>query len=375
MQYALWRSPAAAKFPVKHFAVKAYIALLALVVLSGFGCGKRGAPVPPKERVGQRAEITAFQRGNQVIISWRMPARNASPGNVQHIAGVDIFRLAEPLTAPLTMSEEEFASRSTLIASVPVTSADFGLKTFTYRDTLQFAGQPVRLRYAVRYVNASGQRAAFSNFYLLDPSGRVANPPSSLASSVTQDAIILIWTAPTQNIDGSAPPNVVGYNVYRSPSAREPGKLLNQTPVGGTSFSDQTFEFTKEYFYFVRAVSVGSGGEPVESLESPVLIVKPVDTFAPTAPASITIAATPTTISLFFPPNPENDIAGYRVYRSLDPNKPKAEWELLTQDLLTATTFIDTRVESGNTYYYFVTATDKFGNISPPSEVVNETVP
>jgi hypothetical protein len=374
MQYALCRTSAHRSL-IKHFAKKAPIALLALVVLSGFGCGKRGVPLPPRERVEQRAEITAFQRGNQVVLSWKMPARNAPAGNVQHIASVDVFRLAEPLNSPLTMTEEEFASRSLLIASMPITNADFGLKTLSYRDTLQFAGQPVRLRYAVRYVNASGQRAAFSNFFMLEPAARVAAAPASLSTGVSQDAIVLNWSAPTQNVDGTTPANIVGYNVYRSPTASQAGTLLNRTPVNATTFADEAFEFGKEYFYFVRAVSVGSGGEPVESLESPIANVRPVDTFAPSAPASVTIAATPTTISLFFPPNPETDVAGYRIYRSTDPNRPRAEWDQLTRDLQKTNTFIDERVESGRTYYYYITATDRFGNVSAPSEVVNETVP
>lgn len=374
MQYALWPSVPATLL-VKHLAKKALIAALAVVVLSGFGCGKRGVPLPPRERVEQRAEITAFQRGNQVVLSWKMPIRNASAGSVLHIASVDIFRLAEPLNSPLTMSEEEFSSRSVLIGSMPITNADFGAKTISYRDTLQFAGQPVRLRYAIRYVNASGQRAAFSNFFMLEPAARVASAPASLSTNVSQDELTLTWTAPTQNADGTTPPNIIGYNIYRSPSAREPGKLLNQTPVGATTYADQTFEFTKEYFYFVRAVSVGSGGEPIESLESTIANVKPVDTFPPSAPASITIAATPTTISLFFPPNPESDVVGYRIHRSSDPFRPKPEWEQLTRDVQKANTFVDNRVESGKTYYYFVTATDRFGNVSAPSEVVSETVP
>lgn len=375
MQYALWRGRLTASTPFKRIARKAPLALLALVLLSAFSCGKRGVPLPPEERVQQRAELSGFQRGNQVILSWRMPARNAPAGSVQHIARVDIYRLAEPLSAPLTMSEEEFAARSVLIASLPVTDADFGLKTMSYRDTLEFAGQPVRLRYSIRYANASGQRAAFSNFFMIEPSGRVANAPTSLSATVTQEAVTLTWTPPDQNVDGSTPANILGYNVYRSPSAAEAARLLNQTPVTQTTFGDSTFEFTKEYFYFVRAVSVGTGGGPVESLESPIVAVRPVDTFAPSAPASITIAATPTTISLFFPPNPETDIAGYRIYRSTDPNLPKTAWEQLTKDLQTANTYVDTRVESGKTYYYYITATDKFGNVSAPSEVVNETVP
>ena len=369
------RQALAAKLLVKHLGKKALIAALAGVALIAFGCGKRGVPLPPRERVSQRAEIAAFQRGNQVVLSWKMPARNAPAGNVQHIASVDIFRLAEPLNSPLTLSEEEFASRTVLIASLPVTNADFGLKTISYRDTLEFAGQPVRLRYAVRYVNASGQRAAFSNFFVVEPAARVASAPTSLSTNVSQDAVTLSWVAPLQNVDGTTPVNIVGYNVYRSSSANEVGKILNKTPISETSFADQTFEFTKEYFYFVRAISVGSGGEPVESLESSIVNVKPVDTFPPSAPTSVTIAATPTTISLFFPPNPETDVVGYKIYRSLDPDKAKADWEVLTKDLLKANTFIDDRVESGKTYYYYVTATDKFGNISQPSEIVNETVP
>ena len=374
MQYALCPT-ANPHSPFKQFSKKALLAALALVVLSLAGCGKRGVPLPPRERVEQRAEITAFQRGNQVVLSWKMPARNASPGNVQHIASVEIFRLAEPLSSPLAMTEEEFASRSLLIASMPITNADFGLKTITYRDTLQFAAQPVRLRYAVRYVNASGQRAAFSNFFMLEPAARVASAPASLSTGVSQDAITLSWSAPTQNVDGTTPPNIAGYNIYRSPLANQAGTLLNKTAITTTTFEDEAFEFGKEYFYFVRAVSVGTGGEPVESLESPIANVRPVDTFAPSAPASVTIAATPTTISLFFPPNPETDVAGYRIFRSTDPNRPLSEWDQLTRELLKANTFVDDKVESGRTYHYYVTATDRFGNVSRASEVVNETVP
>ena len=131
---------------VKQFSHKAPLALLALVLLIG-GCGKRGAPVPPSERVKQRVELAGFQRGNQVILSWKMPNRNAPKGNVQNSARIDVYRLAEPVTAPQTMSVEDFANRSTLIAAMPVTDGDFGVnRTLQYKDTLQFAGQAARLR-------------------------------------------------------------------------------------------------------------------------------------------------------------------------------------------------------------------------------------
>jgi len=359
---------------LKQSNLKTALTLIALVVLTGLSCGKRKPPLPPEERVTQRVEVNGFQRGSQVLLAWKMPVRNASDGSVQNISRADIYRLAEPLDSPLTLSEEEFASRSVLIASVPIADADFGLKTLSYSDTLEFAGQPARLRYAVRLVNASGQKASFSNFFLIQPAAKVSVSPTSLSAGVTQDAMNLIWNAPSTNADGSIPPNVLGYNIYRSDSEKETGRLLNKIPVTVSRFADQFFEFDKEYFYFVRAVSVGTGGEPIESTESNIVRISPKDTFAPSPPAAITLAATLNTISIFFATNPEKDIAGYRIYRSTDPNINKPEWPLLTPELLTTNTYQDTKVESGVTYYYYLTAVDTAGNVSGPSEVVSEIV-
>jgi len=360
---------------VKLLSSKAPLALLAVVLLMSLSCGKRKPPQPPRERVAQRVEISGFQRGNQVILSWKMPPRNAPVGNTLHIDRADIYRLAEPLTSPQGLSEGEFASRSTLIATLNIGDDDFAMKTLNYADTLQFAGQAARLRYAIRFVNSSGQKAAFSNFFLLEPAARIASAPTSLSASIFQDAVQLTWEAPTTNVDGSTPASLLGYNVYRSTSDKVPGKLLNKTPVSGRTFDDQFFEFDKSQLYFVRAVSVGTGGEPIESRESNVLEVNPKDKFAPSAPSAITLAATPTTISIFFATNPEKDVAGYRIYRSEDPNLDKTKWQLLTTNLLTTNTFQDSKVQSGKTYYYYLTATDKAGNVSGVSDVVSETVP
>jgi len=323
----------------------------------------------------QRAEVSGFQRGNQVILSWKMPMLNAAEGSLLHISRADVYRLTERLDAPQSLSEEEFASRSQVVATIPLTKEDFGAKTLQYTDTLQFAGQAARIRYAIRFVNASGQRAAFSNFFLLEPAARIASAPGSLAFDLSQEALRLKWNPPAENVDGSTPANILGYNVYRSQSERSPAMLLNQTPVSDAVFEDRFFEFERDYFYFVRAVSLGTNAAPSESSESNILKIKPRDTFAPSAPAAITIAATPTSISLFFPANPETDVEGYSIYRSTDGNLPKAEWTLLTKDLWKATTYRDESIEGGKTYFYYVTATDKYKNVSPASEVVSETVP
>jgi fibronectin type 3 domain-containing protein len=321
-------------------------------------------------------EIAGFQRGNQVILSWRMPTRNAKKGNVQNIARVDIYRLAEPITAPHQISEEDFSNRATLITVMPIDDDDFGAnKTLQYKDVLQFAGQPARLIYAVRLVNASGQKAAFSNVLVIEPASKIAANPSSLAATASQDAIHLQWAAPTANVDASQPASILGYNIYRSESEKTAAKLLNKTPVSSAEFDDEFFDFGKEYFYFVRTVSAGVAAEPVESTESNILKFKPVDTFAPSAPASITLAAAPRTISIFWAVNPEKDIAGYTIYRSEDDKLALDKWKKLTLEMTTRNTYQDTTVESGKRYFYYITATDKFGNVSPPSDVVSEVAP
>ena len=360
---------------LKLLTAKAPLALIAVVLLSGLSCGKRKPPLPPKERVLQRVEVSGFQRGNQVILSWKMPERNASQGSVMNINRADIYRLAEPLSSPLGLSEEEFAARSTLVATLNIRDSDFDLKTLNYTDTLQFAGQAARLRYAIRFVNASGQKAAFSNFFLLEPAAKIAGAPTSLSAVVVQEAVKLGWTPPTANVDGSTPVRLLGYNIYRSGSENVPGKLLNKAPISDSNFNDEFFEFDKPLFYFVRAVSVGSGGEPVESSASNIVRILPKDTFPPSPPTAITLAATPTTISIFFATNPEKDVVGYKLYRSEDANLDKAGWTLLTSEPLTTNTYQDLRVASGKTYFYYLTAIDKAGNVSQPSDVVSETVP
>ncbi|HEY0384826.1 MAG TPA: hypothetical protein VGC64_02390 [Pyrinomonadaceae bacterium] len=334
--------------------------------------------MPPLERVPQRTELlSGAQRGNQVILSWPAPLRNAPAGNVQSIRRIDIYRLAEKPSAPLPLTEEEFAARSTLIGSVPFESISAAGETITYIDTLELAGEPTRLRYALRYVNAAGQRAAFSNFLLLEPAARIAEPPVLLDKEVSETGITLKWKPPVANIDGSTPVNLLGYNIYRiDQQQNELGQTpLNSALLSGSSYLDKNFRFGEKYTYILRSVSLGTGGAQVESLNSNALAVEAQDIFPPSPPADVRINAATGRISLFFPANPEPDIAGYNVYRSTDPDAPKDRWTKLNDALLTRTTFQDETVESGKKYFYYLTAVDTAGNTSAPSEVVSDTVP
>jgi hypothetical protein len=355
--------------------LKASLAFIFFALLTGLSCGKRKPPLPPLESIAQRAEISGTQRGNIITLSWSLPSQNTSAGNTLNISRADVYRLAESLTSPLTLSEEEFTSRSTLISALPVSAEDFRRGRLSFTDTLQFSGQPARLRYAVRFVNAAGQKAAFSNFWLVEPTSKVAANPTMLAGQVSSNAIMLSWNAPKENVDGSTPANIIGYNVYRGSGADGSATILNNAPLTENKFNDRLFDFGADYRYFVRTVSLGGGGEPVESLDSNTIALNPKDIFAPRPPTAVTIAAAPGNLSIFFAVNTESDLAGYQVYRSNNSNQPLSDWTLLTKELLTTNTFRDTNVESGKTYFYYLTAIDKNGNVSDASETISETVP
>ncbi len=360
---------------LKRIQNKAALAFIFFALLVTPGCGKRKPPLPPIERIAQKVEISGFQRGNKILLSWIMAARNAPDGSLLNINRADIYRLAEPINSTFDLSEEDFAARSTLIKSLPIEDTDFARKQLSYTDSLTFAGQSAKLIYSVRFVNASGQKAAFSNFLVIEPTAKVAQEPSNVKLTVNQNAVVVNWNAPTANIDNSQPPNIIGYNIYRMDDEKSVVKLLNGSPVTSSEYDDKFFEFEKTYTYFLRTVSLGADSQPTESADSNVVKIMPKDTFPPSAPGAVTIAASPNMISIFFATNPENDVVGYRIYRSTEANVPKADWSLLNPQLLMTNTFQDLNVESGKKYFYYITAVDKVGNISDPSEIVSEIVP
>ena len=292
-----------------------------------------------------------------------------------------MFRLAEKPGAPLALTEDEFSAGATLVGSVTFEQIQTAGDTLTYRDALELAGQPTRLRYAIRYVNASGQRAAFSNFLSIEPAVRVAQAPTlSTDLKIAEDSIALSWQPPAANIDNSTPVNLLGYNVYRTDESQtEPANQpLNSELISGTQYADKNFQFGNNYRYIIRAVSLGTGGAQVESLNSNAVSVSPKDIFPPAAPERPSVAApepNSARLAIFFAANKETDIAGYNIYRSTDPDLPKQNWTKLNQSLLTRTTYQDDRVESGKTYYYYIVAVDKAGNVSQPSEVGSEKAP
>src|ERR1043165_8247710 len=173
-------------------------------------------------------------------LSWPAPQRNAPDSSVQSLRRIDVYRLAEKPGAPLALTEEEFAARATLVGSVTYEQIKTAGDTLTYHDPLELAGQPTRLRYALRYVNASGQRASFSNFLTIEPAARIAQAPAiSGPPRVAEDAITISWLPPTTKLDGSTPANLLGYNLYRTDQAQTQvgNQPINSELIPGTEYA------------------------------------------------------------------------------------------------------------------------------------------
>ncbi|MEZ5306986.1 MAG: hypothetical protein R2684_07565 [Pyrinomonadaceae bacterium] len=347
-----------------------WLSMIATFLLSG--CGKRKPPQPPLERVPQRLEIDGRQIGDRIDVTWKMPARNAPDGDTLKITRIDVYRLSEPLDDSLSLTEAEFASRSTMISSIQVGEDDFGLKQMTFSDKLNLIGQSVRLRYALRTVNESGQKAVFSNFFLVEPVANVAQSPRDPQATVSQESIQLTWTPPTKNLDGTEPANILGYQLFRAEEGK-PFRSLLKSPSRDTVFEDRDFEFGKRYRYFLRTVSLGRNAESIDSFNSETIEVVPKDTFPPASPEALTIASAPNVISVFFAFNLEPDIANYKIYRSTDRTAPVGDWDLIATIAADTNSFQDKSVKADTLYFYYVVAIDKFGNVSEPSEIVGET--
>lgn len=362
------------------FQINLFIWILSIVLI-GAACGKVGAPVAPSRLSERTADLTAIQRGATILLSWPPPALVQDESSRSYISRVDIYRLTEQSDQEPVLDSDDYAGTAQVIgfmdrAAIEAQATAPGLLHFADSVNLTTLKQQsnTRLRYAVRYVNKRGQAAAFSNSVAVEPVPAIALPPADLSAKAdVQDSITISWRPPAANVDGATPASVVGYNIYRRAAKRDfGGELLNPEPLTVASFTDNNFQYLVDYVYFVRALSQGASGL-IESSDSEPLSFKPVDTFAPSTPDPVSAASANGIISLFWPSSPERDLIGYNVYRANSADAQDKHWMKLNDQPLTTVTFRDDLVVIDQTYFYRVTALDRFNNESARSRVISET--
>jgi hypothetical protein len=217
--------------------------------------------------------------------------------------------------------------------------------------------------WAVRTFGPKGDRSELSNQALLAPKAPPP-PPEKVTVTGQADGILVEW---------QAVPDAGGYAVYRrAATERFSSKPLTLVRQPETRFLDQTARFGQSYIYSVTAVDAK---QPlVESAIRSEQEVRYVDRYPPPVPEELVVVAEAGRARLVWRQSEASDLAGYIVYRR-GGTGARGDWVRLTAQPITATTWVDTTVASGQSYDYRVTAIDQTGNESAPSAEVHVAVP
>jgi hypothetical protein len=247
-------------------------------------------------------------------------------------------------------------------------------------EPLAQVGAGAMFMYSMVLIGADGERSSLPLPTLIELVD-APSAPTELQLEVAEGEVRLEW-APVGEWEGH-------YNVYRGPAGatRPPEQPLNLSPIAEPLYVDTTFRYGESYRYLVRAVA--SAGLPMrESADSPAREVQPLDRFEPAAPTGLAVAVEGGVLRLYWFPNDEPDLGGYRIYRREEPGSDEEEGDepapplgeppqLIGEVPLTDTVYSDTTAVPGVRYYYAVTAID---NASPPNESLrsegrSETLP
>ena len=320
-----------------------------LAAASGFlaGCGAVGDPMPPALEIPARSsDLEAVQRGDRLILAWTSPALTTEG---QPLEGLERAVVVVLDIEGASAGESEFEARGRELSVVERPEAGSRIE----RRAPLPAPPGRRVALAVKYYGRRNRAAGLSNIVEVEIVRAPAAPQAPRAEA-QPGGIRLAWPA-VESADG--------YQVYRSTPER-PGFALAAT-LDTPSFTDADFVWKAAYSYFVRAFGKISTGV-VESAESPVVVVAPEDTFAPSTPAGLQAVAGESAVELSWNLSPEADTAGYHVYRG---------GERLNTVPLSAPAFSDRGTGRGRQYSYTVSAVDDKGNESPPSAPVLVNVP
>jgi endonuclease I len=194
--------------------------------------------------------------------------------------------------------------------------------------------------------------------YLGTCTGDFATPsaPTGLAATPGVGYIDLSWNPNTES-------DLAGYRVFRSESAAGPFNTpLTEIAPPFNFFRDSTISPGTPTYYHVTAFD-SDGNE--SGLSNQATAASIVDDTAPAAPTGFGVFAGNGFLFIQWDANSENDLAGYRLYRST--TTPPTD--LYQSPGASASGFLDESVTNGTRYYYLLTAVDTSGNESEPTEV------
>jgi len=194
------------------------------------------------------------------------------------------------------------------------------------------------------------------------PGGGDTIPPAAPTGldAYAGDGIVMLWW--NNNTEG----DLAGYDIYRSTTSGGGYSKINLDRTLNVFYDDVNISGGVTYYYVVTAVDTSFNSSDFSNEVS----ATPTDTTPPSAPTGLSASANDSMVSLNWNNNPEGDINGYNVYRSLTSGSGYVK---INPSLLSNSDYIDNSVSNGTTYYYVVTAVDTSSNQSGYSSQVSAT--
>ena len=290
---------------------------------------------------------TAPTGPGQAMVALAVKTQGPS-GEESALSNLIVFPLQEAPEAPTGLGAEAGADGVTVSWSYP-------LPETPPEPESPAAGEPA----APAAVPSSASKAT------PEPAATAPEAPDTGAPASEAQAAETQAAAPAAPGSDTSEGGVTGFDVYRRlATEKHYGQPLRFVAARLRSFVDESAVFGQRYIYTVTAVSA----------RRPVLVESPFaeevevdyrDRYPPPAPEGLVALYGEGRVRLVWKASPAPDLAGYKVYRR---GPDTQEFRPLTSELVTATELVDRNLAAGASYTYQVTAVDRLGNESPPSE-------
>jgi hypothetical protein len=311
------------------------------------GCGYIGEPMNPLLNIPVRVtDLAAVQRGGVIIYQFTLPVLTTE-GKQAKIGRVEI-RVGPSGPAPFNQSQWEKSS-----TRIDVATAGDVLHIRNEIPATPWVGKDVAL--GVKVYSPKNREAGWSNLASITIAQPLAKP-AGLDAVAVAEGVQVSWKGSTGQ-----------YRVFRRGEQDKEFALM--ATVETNEWLDTATEYNKKYEYTVQAV-LKTGNGDIESDLSDTRAVTPIDTFPPAVPAGLNAIVATAGIEVVWDRNTEPDLAGYRLYRAVEGGKLEK-----IADISDTPSYSDRKLESGKRYRYTVSAVDRLGNESKPSEPVEAIAP
>ncbi len=236
----------------------------------------------PANALGSSAnsgQVKASEASNLVQTSTARPIGKGQDIKAYDSSNNSITTLNDNVTISLDIASSSFSSESitssSTAAKIKIGYFDTSLgdwiplsTTVSYEDVNGAPVTPNATLSNVDHISLSAPTDHFSIFGAISPTESVGpSAPSSVSATVTNRQIIVSWTAPTTNSDGSSLADLMEYEIYRdTDSSGSFTTQINTSQVasGTVSFTDPSPSVATTYYYKVSAADT-SGNESSKS--------------------------------------------------------------------------------------------------------------